>query len=39
MDKLVDDVIGKKDSGVPKQILHRSPKYKHLYDNKYPVNM
>lgn len=39
MDKLVNEIISKKENGSPKYLLRRSPKYKHLYDNKYPVKI
>jgi hypothetical protein len=39
MDKLVNEIMANKDTGVPKHLLRRSPKYKHLYDNKYPVKI
>lgn len=31
--------MAKKDSGTPQHLLRRSPKFKHLYDNKYPVKI
>lgn len=39
MDKLVSDIMANKDNGKPKHLLRRSPKYKHFYDNKYPVKI
>ena len=39
MDKLVLDIMNKNNNSSAKHLLRRSPKYKHLYSNKFPVKI
>ena len=39
MDKLVNDIMNKNQHASTKVLLRRSPKYKHLYSNKYPIKI